>query len=45
MPDKFYKELEGTDVNVSGNDWITYYEDGDQLHRLLERLLPHEQSA
>lgn len=40
MPDKFKPELEGQDVNVSGNDWITYYEDGDQLHRLIARLLP-----
>ena len=40
LPEKVDKELEGRDVNVGGNDWITYYEDGDQLHRLLGRLLP-----
>lgn len=40
MPEKVDKDLEGTDVRVGGNDWITYYEDGDQLHRLLDRLLP-----
>ena len=40
MPEKVDKELEGRDVNVSGNDWISYYEDGDQLQRLLDRLLP-----
>ncbi len=39
MPEKVAKELEGTDVNVSGNEWICYYEDGEQLQRLLARLL------
>jgi len=45
MPEKVDKELEGRDVNVGGNDWITYYEDGDQLRRLLDRLLPRMPSA
>ncbi len=40
MPEKVAKELEGTDVNVSGNDWICYYDDdSNQLQRLLARLL------
>ncbi|HEV2802567.1 MAG TPA: hypothetical protein VGW12_18995 [Pyrinomonadaceae bacterium] len=40
MPEKVPGELEGTDVNVSENDWICYYdEDSNQLHRLLSRLL------
>ena len=40
MPEKIPKELEGRDVNVSGNDWICYYnEDSKQLPRLLARLL------
>lgn len=39
MAEKYGKELEGTDVNVSGNDWITYPEDHDQLRNLLARLL------
>jgi DNA-binding response OmpR family regulator len=39
MAEKYGKELEGTDVNVSGNDWITYLEDHDQLRNLLARLL------
>lgn len=39
MADKFTKDLEGTDVNVSGNDWITYLEDHEQLENLLHRLL------
>lgn len=39
MPEKVTKELEGTDKNVRANDWICYYEDSDQLQRLLMRLL------
>ncbi|HEX8776098.1 MAG TPA: hypothetical protein VF735_21190 [Pyrinomonadaceae bacterium] len=40
MPERVPEELEGTDVNVSGNDWISYLEDSDQLQRLMERLIP-----
>ncbi len=39
MAEKYGEDLEGTDVNVSGNDWITYPEDHDQLRNLLARLL------
>jgi CheY-like chemotaxis protein len=39
MAEKYGKELEGTDVNIGGNDWITYPEDHDQLRKLLARLL------
>jgi DNA-binding response OmpR family regulator len=39
MAEKYGEELEGTDVNVGGNDWITYPEDHDQLRNLLARLL------
>jgi DNA-binding response OmpR family regulator len=39
MPERVGKDVEGTDENVSGNDWICYYEDSDQLQRLLLRLL------
>jgi DNA-binding response OmpR family regulator len=39
MPEKVAKEVEGKDNNVSANDWICYYEDSDQLQRLLVRLL------
>ncbi len=39
LPDEFKPKLEGQDINVAGNDWISYYEDGDQLHRLIARLL------
>lgn len=39
MPEKFTEELEGTDVNVSGHDWICYYEDAEQVYRLLARLM------
>ena len=39
MAEKYGKDLEGTDVNVCVNDWITYPEDHDQLRNLLARLL------
>jgi DNA-binding response OmpR family regulator len=39
MAEKYGEDLEGTDVNVSGNDWITYLEDAEQLQNLLARLL------
>jgi DNA-binding response OmpR family regulator len=40
MAEKFVEELEGTDANVGGNDWIIYQEDAEQLRSLLSRLLP-----
>ena len=39
MAEKYGVDLEGTDVNVSGNDWITYPEDAEQVQNLLARLL------
>jgi CheY-like chemotaxis protein len=39
MAEKYGEDLEGTDVNVGGNDWITYPEDAEQLQHLLARLL------
>ena len=39
MPEKVAENLEGTDEKVGANDWICYYEDSDQLHRLLVSLL------
>jgi DNA-binding response OmpR family regulator len=39
MAEKYSSDQEGTDVNVSGNDWITYLEDGEQLNKLIARLL------
>ena len=41
MPEKYGKDVEGTEVNVAGNDWIFYL--GEEPHRLknfLARLLP-----
>ena len=39
MAEKYGKDVEGTDVNVEGNDWIFYLgEDLDQLQNLLRRL-------
>jgi DNA-binding response OmpR family regulator len=39
MAEKYGPDLEGTDVNVGGNDWITYPEDADQLRNLIECLI------
>lgn len=38
MAETFPPELEGTDRNAGGNDWICYLEDSEQLHRLLHHL-------
>lgn len=46
MAEKYGADVEGTNVNVAGNDWITYLEDPDQLKNLLARLtLKNEQHA
>lgn len=39
MAEKYGENLEGTDAQVGEYDWITYPEDGEQLHGLLARLL------
>ncbi|HEX8180885.1 MAG TPA: response regulator [Pyrinomonadaceae bacterium] len=39
LAEKYGADVEGTDVNVGGNDWITYLADHDQLKNLLARLL------
>lgn len=39
MAEKYGNDLEGTDLHVGGNDWITYLEEHDQLENLLHRLL------
>ena len=39
MPERVAVELEGTNENVGANDWICYYEDADQLQRLIGALL------
>lgn len=38
IAEKFGPDVEGTDVNVSGNDWVTYLEYPTQLRNLLGRL-------
>jgi DNA-binding response OmpR family regulator len=43
MPEVYGKDVEGTDVNVEGNDWILYLgEEYDQLKNLLARLTAKE---
>lgn len=39
LAEKYGADVEGTDVNIGGNDWITYLEDHEQLKQLLARLL------
>jgi hypothetical protein len=40
MPEKYDKEVEGTDINVKDNDRIHYLgEEPDQLKNLLARLI------
>ena len=39
MAEKYEKDLEGTEDNVDGNDWIFYLgEETNQLHNFLSRL-------
>jgi DNA-binding response OmpR family regulator len=41
MAEKYGKDVEGTDVNAGGNDWIFYLgEDPDQLRNMLARVSP-----
>jgi len=43
MAEKYGKDLEGTDENVGGNDWVFYLgEEPKQLQNLLRRLTPNE---
>ena len=39
MPEKIPNDLEGTDEKVNDLEWICYYEDIEQVKRLLARLL------
>ncbi|HEV7906461.1 MAG TPA: hypothetical protein VGO96_21665 [Pyrinomonadaceae bacterium] len=41
LAEKYGADVEGADVEVGSNDWITYPEDAEQLHRLLARLTAH----
>lgn len=41
MPEKYGKDVEGTEDNVEGNDWVFYLgEEPGQLKNFLARLLP-----
>lgn len=39
MAEKYGADLEGTNVNLRDNDWITYLEQPDQLKNLLASLI------
>jgi DNA-binding response OmpR family regulator len=42
MPERYGKDVEGTEARVAENDWVFYLgEEPDQLRDLLARLLPH----
>lgn len=38
LPEKVAKEVEGTNENVNGNEWICHFEDAEQVHNLIEQL-------
>jgi len=40
IAEKYGKEMEGKDVEVDENEFVTYPEDGAQLHELIARLIP-----
>lgn len=40
MAEKYNSEMEGKDVAVGHREYVTYLADAEQLHRLLDRLLP-----
>lgn len=39
IAEKYGPELEGLDVTVGDNEYVTYMEDAEQLHNLLARLV------
>ena len=39
MAEEYGADVEGTDVNAGGDDWITYPADHEQIRSLLARLL------
>ncbi len=42
---KFEAAMEGRNVNVLDDEWVTYLEDGEQLKHLLARLLNNPRTA
>lgn len=46
MAEKYGRDLEGTDSNVGGNDWVFYLgEEPDQLQNLIHRLTPTKETG
>ncbi len=39
IADNYGEDLAGKDANFSGNDWVSYPEDADQLKNLIDRLI------
>ncbi len=42
MAEEYGADVEGTDVNAGGDDWITYPADHEQIRSLLARLLDNQ---
>jgi len=40
IAEKYSKEMEGKEMEVNENEFVTYPEDGAQLHELIARLVP-----
>jgi DNA-binding response OmpR family regulator len=40
MAERYGEDMEGKDVKVGENEYVTYLEDGEQLMNLLQRLCP-----
>lgn len=46
MPEKYSKDVEGTEAQVSDNDWVFYLgEEPDQLQNFLNSLLPNYRAS
>jgi hypothetical protein len=39
IAERYNADMEGTDMNVGENDWVTHLENPEQLKNLLVRLL------
>jgi DNA-binding response OmpR family regulator len=40
LAERYDEDLEGQDIQIGDNEYISYLEDGEQLKRLLQRLCP-----
>jgi len=40
MAERYGADLEGQDIQLDDNEYVTYLEDGEQLKRILRRVCP-----